>query len=69
MSTEQIIADIELLEHLFRLPDNRTFQILRCEVKKHRDNRTDLTELFSLLPRQEWLEELLKLPDDRSLQP
>jgi hypothetical protein len=69
MSTEQIIAEIEWLERLFRLPDNRTFHIVYCAIKKQRDNRTGISELFPRLPRQEWLEELLKLPDDRPLRP
>jgi hypothetical protein len=69
MSTEQIIAEIEWLEHLFRLPDYRTFQIVYGAEKKQTDNRIVISNRSPRLPRRDWLEALLKLPDNRPFQP
>ncbi len=37
MNAEQIIADIEWLEHLFSLPDNRTLLTADWEMERQED--------------------------------
>ena len=37
MDVERIIAEIEWLEQLFRLPDNRPLQIAECNVGCEKD--------------------------------
>jgi hypothetical protein len=38
MNAEQIIADIEWLEHLFSLPDNRTLQTADWKVEQQEED-------------------------------
>jgi hypothetical protein len=68
MDARKIIAEIEWLEHLFELCDNRKFAVANGVVKKQKDNETCIIDPWPRMPRQEWLEQLLKLPDDRPLQ-
>jgi hypothetical protein len=68
MDARKIIAEIEWLEDLLELCDNRTLAVANGEVKKQKDNETYFIDPWPLLPRQEWLEQLAKLPDDRPLQ-
>lgn len=68
MDARKIIADIEWLEHLFELCDYRALAIVREEVKKQKDNETCFIDPWPRLPRQEWLEQLAKLQDNRPLQ-
>ena len=56
MNAEQIIAEIEWLEHLFSLPDNRTVVIS--------DSRAVNRKIAAI----ERLEKLFRLPDERPLQ-
>jgi hypothetical protein len=67
MDARKIIAEIEWLEHLFELCDNRTLVIVQG-VKKPKDNETYFIDQWPRLPREEWLEQLVKLPDNRPLQ-
>jgi hypothetical protein len=67
MNAKQIIAEVEWLEHLFRLPDRRLLQIADCRVEKSAANEKILNTPWPRLPRQEWLEQLLGLPDNRPL--
>lgn len=69
MNTEQIIAEIEWLEHLFSLPDNRPRPIAERKVEKQRDNEARTFDLRLRLPRLEWLEHLFSLPDNRPISP
>jgi hypothetical protein len=66
MNAKQIIAEVEWLEHLFRLPDRRLLQIADCRVEEPADEK-NLNNPWPRLPRQEWLEQLLRLPDNRPL--
>jgi hypothetical protein len=68
MSAEQIIAEIEWLEHLFGLSDERLVQVVDLKAEKQADNETYINEPWPRLPRQEWLEQLYVLPDNRALQ-
>jgi len=62
MNAEQIIAEIEWLEHLLELSDARP-----CNVKeeKHKGCEAYTNNPCLQLPTQEWLEHLSKLPDNR----
>ncbi len=42
MDAEKIIADIEWLEQLFRLPDNRPLQITDWKLGYKKDNETSI---------------------------
>jgi hypothetical protein len=68
MDARKIIAEIEWLEHLLELCDNRTLAVANEEVKKQKDNETYFIDPWPLLPRQEWLEQLAKLQDNRPLE-
>jgi hypothetical protein len=56
MNAEQIIADIEWLEQLFRLPDKRTLQVSERRAAHKR------------LAAIQRLEQLFRLPDERPIQ-
>lgn len=56
MNAEQIIAEIEWLEHLFSLPDNRTLVISGWRAANRQ------------IAAIERLEKLFRLPDKRPLQ-
>jgi hypothetical protein len=68
MDARKIITEIEWLEHLLELCDNRTLAIAYVEVEKQTDNETYSIDPWLPLPQQEWLEQLAKLPDDRPLE-
>jgi hypothetical protein len=67
MDAEQIIAEIEWLEQLFRLLDRRLLQIADCKVEKQEANGKHLNSSVHRPPRQEWLERLFTLPNNRPL--
>jgi hypothetical protein len=67
MNAKQIVAEVEWLECLFRLPDGRLLQIADWRVEKPAANEKSLNHPWPSLPRQEWLEHLFRLPDDRPL--
>ena len=67
MNIEQIIAEIEWLEHLLRLSDRRPLTIADRKVGSQKNNETSIDNPRSGLPRQEWLEDLFRLPDQRPL--
>jgi hypothetical protein len=67
MNTEQIIAEIEWIEHLFRLPDTRLPQTADLWVEKPTTNQQNHLNIpLPRLPRHEWLEQLFMLSDNRS---
>jgi hypothetical protein len=68
MNAEKIIAEIEWLELLFRLPDDRPLQNADWKVEEQKDNQPSINDPWPRLPRQEWLEQLFRLPDKRPLQ-
>ena len=68
MNAERIIAEIEWLEQLFRLPDSRPLQTADWKVGNQKANEANINNACPRLPEQEWLEHLLALPDNRLLQ-
>jgi hypothetical protein len=68
MDARTIIAEIEWLEHLFELCDSRTFVIGNGEVQKQKDDETYIIGPWPRMPGQEWLEQLVRLPDNRPLE-
>ena len=56
MDAERIIAEIEWLEKLFRLPDKRSLLILDCRAGKRK------------IATIKKLEKLFRLPDQRPMQ-
>jgi hypothetical protein len=67
VSAEQIISEIEWIEHLFRLLDNRTPQTSGCPVENQQAVKANLNPAWPRLPRQEWLDHLFRLHDHRPL--
>lgn len=53
MDTEKIITDIEWLEQLFRLPDNRPLQISDWKVGLLKENATYINNPWFRLPSQD----------------
>lgn len=51
MDTEKIIADIEWLEQLFRLPDDRLLQITDQKVGYQEDSETSINNPWFRPPR------------------
>jgi hypothetical protein len=67
VNAEQIIYEIEWLEKLFRLPDNRMPQTSGWLVENQNPDKANLTPAWPRLPRPEWLEDLFRLLDNRPL--
>ena len=53
MDTEKIITDIEWLEQLFRLPDNRPLQISDWKVGLQKKNETSINNPWFRPPSQD----------------
>jgi hypothetical protein len=45
MNVEKTIADIELLEHIFTLPDDRTLLVADCKPQSQTENAPDVNIL------------------------
>jgi hypothetical protein len=65
VNAEQIIYEIEWLEQIFRLPDNRMPQTSGWPVEHQNSDKANLNPAWPQLPRPEWLEDLFKLVDHR----
>ena len=64
MNAEQIISEIEWLEQLFSLPDDRSqISEWKAASQTHHEKCTKVSGFR--LPRLEWLEQLFMLPDNR----
>jgi hypothetical protein len=68
MNVEQIIAEIEWLEHLLELSDARPSRSADLEEERHNGCETCIDNPWVQLPTPEWLEHLSKQPDNRLLQ-
>jgi hypothetical protein len=68
MDIEQTIAEIEWLELLLTLPDNRLFQMADWKSANQRHIEAYANDPWFRLPRQQWLEDLFRLPDNRPFQ-
>jgi hypothetical protein len=69
VNAAQIIIEIEWLECLFRLPDNRSPEMPYSTAANqgHHERYPDVSGFR--LPRLEWLEQLFMLADNRSRLP
>jgi hypothetical protein len=63
MNVGRIIAEIEWLEHLLTLSDDRT----RCSdpTQTENDNEAQINDLQPRLPGRGWLEQLFNMRDNR----